>query len=92
MTISDLLDKKVRGIYADYEILKCGLVAHDAKDGKILFDTAKNKKEYIEQYKTGEVVALWADTQRRGGSNYGNYFVPVIKCYVSHNSWKEGKE
>lgn len=90
MIISDLVDTKVRGALFDHELLKCGLVAHDAKDGKILFDTAKNKREYIEQYKTGEVVALWADTQRRANP-YGSYYVPVIKCYVSHDSWKGGE-
>lgn len=90
MTISDLLDKKTRGIFTDNEILKCGLIALDAKDGKILFDTEKNKREYIEQYKAGKVVALWADMRKRNSAWY-NYFVPVIKCYVSHDSWKEGE-
>lgn len=88
MKVSDLVDAKVRGAFYDHELLKCNLVAHDAKNGKLLFDTAKNKREYIEKFKTGEVVALWADTQRRG-NEYGSYYVPVIKCYVSHDSWKE---
>lgn len=90
MTISDLLDKKALGIFRGDEILKCGLIALDAKDGKVLFDTEKNKREYIEQYKTGEVTALWADMRKRN-SAWDNYFVPVMKCYVSHNSWKEGE-
>ena len=92
MTISDLLDKKSRGIFMDDNILKCDLIALDAKDGKILFDTTKNKREYIEQFKSGEVLSLWADiiSKRRGG--YNNYFSPVIKCYVSHNSWKTEDE
>lgn len=92
MTISDLLDKKVRGIFTDDEVLKCELIALDAKDGHILFDTAKNKKEYIEQFKTGEVAALWADVRKRGCSGWNPYFEPVLKCYVSHDSWKEGEE
>ena len=92
MTISDLLDKKVRGIFSDDEVLKCELIALDAKDGSILFDTAKNKRVYIEQYKTGEVVALWADIRKRGDIGWNTYFRPVMKCYVSHDSWKEGDE
>lgn len=90
MTISDLLDKKVRGIFTDDKVLKCELIALDAKDGKVLFDTAKNKREYIEQYKAGEVTSLWADMRKRSGA-WNNYFVPVMKCYVSHDSWKEGE-
>lgn len=90
MTISDLLDKKVRGMFSYDKILKCDLIALDAKDGKVLFDTAKNKREYIEKFKTGEVVALWADIQKKGDTCWNPYFRPVIKCYVSHDSWKEG--
>lgn len=91
MIISDLLDKKVRGIFSDDAVLKCELVALDAKDGRVLFDTAKNKREYIEQYKTGEVVSLWADVKKKGVGGWCSYVVPVIMCYVSHDSWKGGK-
>ena len=90
MTISDLLDKKTRGIFTDNEVLKCELIALDAKDGKVLFDTAKNKREYIEQYKAGKIISLWADMRKRNGA-WINYFEPVVKCYVSHDSWKEGE-
>ena len=92
MTISDLLDKKVRGIFSDDEVLKCELIALDAKDGKILFDTVKNKLEYIEQFKTGEVIALWADIRKGRDVAWNVYFTPIMKCYVSHDSWKEGGE
>ena len=89
MIISDLLDKKVKGIFTDDKVLKCELVALDAKDGRILFDTAKNKREYIEQFKTGEILSLWADLRQRGIDSWNEYYVPIIKCYVSHDSWKE---
>lgn len=89
MKISDLLDNNVRGIYKDDKILKCDLIALDAKDGKILFDTAKNKREYIEQFNTGEIISLWADLRHRGIGSWNGYYVPIIKCYVHHDSWKE---
>jgi hypothetical protein len=92
MTIRDLLDKKVRGLFTDDKVLKCELVALDAKDGKILFDTAKNKREYIEQFKTGEILSLWADLRQRGIGQWQGYYVPIIKCYVSHDSWKETED
>lgn len=92
MTISDLLDKKVRGIFIDDKVLKCELIALDAKDGKILFDTAKNKGEYIEQFTSGEVISLWADVRKMNSGSWSSYFTPIIKCYVSHNSWKKEGE
>ena len=88
MIISDLLDKRAKGIFTDDKVLKCELVALDAKNGRILFDTEKNNREYIEQFKTGEILSLWADLRQRGLGKYG-YYVPIIKCYVSHDSWKE---
>lgn len=85
MIISDLLDKQVRGIFTDDKVLKGDLIALDAKDGRILFDTSKNKKEYIEKFKTGQVLSIWADLRNRGGE-WNGYYAPVIKCYVSHDS------
>ena len=89
MTISDLLDKQVR---TSDKILKCDLIALDAKDGKILFDTSKNKREYIEQFKTGQILYIWADLRHRGLDDWYGYYAPVIKCYISHDSWKEEEE
>lgn len=92
MTISDLLDKQVREIFTDDNVLKGALIALDAKDGRILFDTDKNKREYIEQFKTGIVLSIWADLRHRGLGAWNVYYAPVIKCYVSHDSWKEASD
>ena len=92
MTISDLLDKKVRGIFTDDKVLKCELIALDAKTGKVLFDTVRHRREYIEQFKSGEVLSLWADVRKMNNGAWNTYFTPVMKCYVSHNSWKGGDE
>lgn len=92
MIISDLLDKQARGIFTDDKVLKSDLIALDAKDGRILFDTSKNKREHIEQFKTGQVLSIWADLRRRGLGSWSGYYVPVIKCYVRHDSWKEEKD
>lgn len=87
MIISDLLEKKERGLFTDDVILKADLIALDGKDGKVLFDTSRNKREHISKYANGEILSLWADV-RRVESVYGGYIKPVIKCYVSHDSWK----
>lgn len=90
MTISDLLDKKSRGIFSDDKILKCELIALDAKDGRILFDTLRHTRTHIDKFKNGEILSLWADMRSKGLGEWNNYFIPVMKCYVSHDSWKRG--
>ena len=88
MIVADLLDKKVRGIFSDDVLLKGELIALDSKDGKILFDTSKNKKEYISKFYSGEIDCLWADVKHIKGVGFGDYFKAVMKCYVVHDSWK----
>ena len=88
MTVSDLLNKKARGIFSDDVLLKGELIALDSKDGKILFDTSKNKTEYISKYSNGEIDCLWADVKHIKGVAFGDYFKAVMKCYVVHDSWK----
>lgn len=90
MTIADLIEIKRDTPFIGEKTLKCDLIALDGKDGKMLFDTARNKREQIEKFFGGEVIALWADVKLKKGIAFGDYFVPVMKCYVSHNSW--GKE
>lgn len=90
MTISELINAR-RGLFTDDIILKGDLIALDAKDGKILFDTRRNKREHINSFANGEISSLWADVKPIRGV-YGNYFKPVIKCFVCHDSWKRGEE
>ena len=90
MIISDLLDKKVCGIFIDDAVLKCELIALDAKGGNILFDTSRNKREFISKYSSGEISSLWADVRHCKGI-FGDYFKPIMKCYVIHDSWLKDK-
>lgn len=69
------------------ELNRSILIAYNGKDGKILFDTRKNKKEYVDKYNKGEVLSIWADI-KQCDSTFGGYYKPVIKCYVSNGSWK----
>lgn len=92
MTIADLMEKRADGIFMDNPVLKCDLIAMDAMDGKILFDTYRNKKETIAKYSSGKVISLWADCRHIRGVGFGDYFKAVMKCYVSHDSWKEEQD
>ena len=87
MIVADLIEHNPRGIFDDDVILKCDLVAFDAKDNKILFDTYRNKREHINKFLNGEILDLWADVRPMRSRGFGDYYKPVMKCYVAHNSW-----
>lgn len=89
MTVADLIGVKT-GMFTDDKQLKCELIALDGYNGKVLFDTSKNRQEFIDKFMSGEVIALWADVKLNVG-NWSDYFYPVMKCYVSHDSWKGGE-
>lgn len=89
MKIEDLLSHRNRAIFEDDCFsLRGDLIALDAGDGKILFDTRRNKIEHIEKYRKGEVLDLWADCVLIHSAGYGDYFKPIMKCYVLHDSWE----
>lgn len=69
------------------ELNRSIIIAYNGMDGKILFDTSKNKKEYVDKYNKGEVLAIWAD-MKQYDSTFGGYYKPILKCYVSNRSWE----
>ena len=91
MTVADLLEKRQKGIFTDDKILKCELIALDGMTGRSLFDTRRSKKETITKYYSGEIISLWADV-RWCKSTFGDYVMPVMKCYVAHDSWETDEE
>lgn len=91
MTVADLLNTKNDLFFHD-KMLKCDLVALEGKTGKVIFDTKKNKKEFIQQFFTGKVISLWADVRLRKGHGFNDYFEPIMKCYVSHRSWERKEQ
>ena len=91
MRIEDLLCVQPRGIFEGDYPLKSHLIALDGKDGKVLFDTSRNKQDFIEKYYKAEVSTLWADCKKVNGT-YGDFFKPVMKCFVYHNSWERSDE
>ena len=87
MRVKDLIDKQ--GLFND-PLIKSNLIAQDGKDGKVLFDTRRNKQEVIDRYREGEIIALWADFARSDAvGGYGATAYPIIRIYVHHDSWKE---
>lgn len=91
MKVSDLLEKQLNPIYSneiyDNEVIKGDLIALDAHDGKVLFDTSRNKKEHIAKFMNGKILHLWADV-KRVETPFGDNFRPVMMCYLSYKSWE----
>lgn len=91
MIVGDLIKKRKDGLYLD-KILKCDLIAIDRKSGHILFDTSKNKLEFIEKYYNAEIDCLWADTKQCHNNIWGDYVIPVVKCYIKKEVQNAGSE
>ena len=96
MKVSDLMKPKMNKYgLEDSKILQSNrVIALDGKDGKILFDTYKNKSAYIEKYMSAEVISIWASNKERGSycGYSGTYFQPCTMLYLSHDSWQKKEE
>jgi hypothetical protein len=86
MKISDLIVGKTNELFDFNTLLEGRLIALDAYDGKILFDTRNNGKDYISRFLDGEIIKIWSDVKLMK-STFGDYVVPVTKVYISHRSW-----
>lgn len=71
-------------------VAKSRVIALDGMDGKKLFDTSINRKEYYKKYYSGTVISVWSEIKSRG-SAYNSHWDVVLCCYISHESWKEGE-
>ena len=94
LTVSDLIEERPDD--SGYLLTCClyhnRLIALDAGNGKILFDTAKNKKEFIEKYYPGNISAMWVEMREWNGHSPGygpQVYQPVLMAFVDHNSWIE---
>ncbi len=87
MKVRDLLEAQKDNVWGTNTICKSRVIALDAKDGKILFDTYKNKSEYVEKFFDGDVSALWSDIKTDISMGYGDLYKGVVMLYLKHMSW-----
>lgn len=96
MKLSDLMKPQVNKYgHEDSPILQSRrVIALDGGNGKILFDTYKNKSAYIDKYMSAEVISIWASNKVYGsdGGYIGTCFQPCTMLYLSHDSWQKGEE
>ena len=90
--VSDLIEEKPEdsGYFLTCCLYHNRLIALDGGNGKILFDTAKNKKDFIEKYYPGNISAMWVEMREWNGHSPGygpQLYQPVLMVFVDHNSW-----
>lgn len=66
------------------KILQGRLIARDARDGSIVFDTNTNLKEYIDKYDDVEVLDIWSEIKIKKNIGFGNAAEPAILIYIKH--------
>lgn len=77
--VKDLLSQRPEDFHG--ETIQSPLIALSGADGKVLFDTRRHSKEYIEKYMDEEVIALWASVKTKE-QYYQCHMLPVLKCYL----------
>ena len=84
MKVRDLIEERPYFMSLTDTLLEGPLYAKHAQNGKRLFDTRSNKKEFVKQFYDWEVSSMWPDFQPEKGISFSQYpyIVPVIGCYI----------
>lgn len=94
ITVADLIERRERpgDAFQSGSVLYYNrLICKGGKNGRILFDTAKNKPEFIQQFYPAIISAIWVEIWEHGGKSVGfgpQTYEAVMLCYVEHESWK----
>lgn len=95
ITVGDLIERRIRPgtTFGSGDVLYYNrLICMGGKNGKILFDTSKNKTDFIRQYYPGIISAMWVEIREWNGKSAGfgpQTYEAVLLCYVEHESWKK---
>lgn len=64
------------------ELSPCRVIGMSAKDGHILFDTYKNKKERLDLYSDFVIEALWGDVRTKDTGCFAHSVCPYLAMYI----------
>lgn len=92
ITVSDIIEEKPddSAFLLTCSMYKNRMIALDGGTGKIIFDTAKNKKDFVRNYYPGIISAMWVEMREWKGHSPGfgpQTYEPVLMAFVEHNSW-----
>lgn len=83
MTVEELIGEHNDFFNIPRKVCKSRVIALHAGTGKIMFDTSKNKDDYIRTYYDWKVSSLWASVKTNDRNSYTSYVQTVIMCYIS---------
>ena len=73
-------------------VLKVRLIAYNSLNGKTVFDTGRNKNEFVNKYLECEVISIYNGADVSRYDYYGNSFKLVAKCYLSSIDIEKAEE
>jgi hypothetical protein len=64
------------------ELCKTQMRAYTARDGKLIFDTNRNKREYVERFADCAVLAIWAEVSSKKMGGYTQVIMQHVSVYL----------
>ncbi len=65
------------------ELCKTQMRAYNARDGKLIIDTKRNKREYVEQYVDCAELAIWPEVSSKKMGGYTQVIMQHVSVYLS---------
>ena len=73
------------------ELSESKIVAMRSDNGKTVFDTRRNNKEFAKKYADVEVLTIWSEVRTEKSIGFSQWIVPVIVCYLSAHDIKKSE-
>ena len=84
LTVADLLEDR-RDISSRSTMFHGRMIAKDAGDGKIVFDTRRHKQEYISRFYGDTVCSMWVEMREIWKpAGFMASYEAVLCCYIHH--------
>ena len=84
LTVGDLLEDR-RDVYSRSTMYHGRMIAKDAVSGKILFDTRKNKRPFVEKFFEDTIRAMCVEMREVWKpSGFAATYEAVLCCYIHH--------
>lgn len=90
MTVKDLLQNRDDVFHS--QLFTGRLVAKDGSSGKEVFDTFKNKPDYVKKFFPCEIEKMWCDGKIRPDNAFNEgWWMPVLMIYLKGDEINECK-
>ena len=73
------------------EMCESKIIAMRSDNGKTVFDTRKNKIEYVKKYEDVDVLTMWSEVRTEKSIGFWQRIEPVIVCYLCASDIKKSE-